>query len=191
MLSLLCSQDSQEGAHPQETMGKQRSSAPQGCRPHQIPIHDLAFPQEAQEHHLSPGCLQLPDQLACVSLSGRAGLSVSPLQRAHQLQAGSLQQGVLTGVRSHPLSSQQVDRYPFCSHARQVQGLCSCLWSDLLESLHSPMTPLSPGPTHLPTFKSTYRAKATASTQVFGVLVWVEHADLELSDLASGQAPGF
>lgn len=49
----------------------------------------------------------------------------------------------------------------------------------------------SPSPAHLPTFKGTYRAKATASTKVFGVLVWVEHTDLELSDLASGEAPGF
>ena len=92
LLSLFCGQDSQEGAHPQETVGKQRSSVPQGCRPHQG-THNLASPQEVQEHRLSPRRLQLPDQLACVNLSGRAGLSVSPLQRAHQLQAGSLQQG--------------------------------------------------------------------------------------------------
>lgn len=76
-----------------------------------------------------------------------------------------------------------------CFHAGQVQ-LCSCLWSKL-EALRSLLNPPAPGPARLSAVQGTYRAKAAAGTQVIGVLVWVKHADLELGNLAGGEAPGF
>lgn len=44
----------------------------------------------------------------------------------------------------------------------------------------------------LPTsLQGTHGAKAATRSQVVGMLLWVEHADLGLRNLAGGKAPGF
>lgn len=87
------------------------------------------------------------------------------------------------------LSSGQAHSYSCCFHAGQAPGPCSHLWSDFKTEL-STETPGAQSCSSSP-FKGTYKAKATTGAQVIRVLLWVKHTDLELSDLAGGEAPGF